>query len=271
MDWTSADLAAFNITVQDQDQDSFFDGPLPEYSGFPGFLETEDIIIPWEISHSLATDVEAAREEMYAEPTAAEWTFNSFLGSLLDFMKYYDRLRTRHPAHTVMRKGEPVRLVVRNETASTIANIEVYHDASNLTMLILQHSQTIIRRSDPEAHLIASAIGAFQQNERITKVDLEQRVILGITTAEQFIPTFYKIKVTAELDCAVRLGVKPAKQTIVYRHKAQFPKPDEDAMTLENRRRMVLYLEGFRNLLEAQCCDSWPCPMYCKASMMTSI
>jgi len=30
-DWTSADLAAFNIVVQDQDQDTFFDGPLPDY------------------------------------------------------------------------------------------------------------------------------------------------------------------------------------------------------------------------------------------------
>jgi hypothetical protein len=63
MDWTSADLAAFNIIVQDQDQDSFFDGPLPDYSGFPGFLETEDVIIPKEFSLSLATDVKQARDE----------------------------------------------------------------------------------------------------------------------------------------------------------------------------------------------------------------
>ena len=156
---------------------------------------------------------------------------------------------------------------MRNETASTIANVEVKHIASNLMMLILQHSNTIIKRSDPEAHLIASAIGAFQQNGRVmvqdlTGVDLEQRVILGITTAEQIIPTFYKIKVTAELACAVRFGEKPAKQTVVYRHKARFPKPDEDIMTLENRRRLVLYLEGFRKLLEVQC-HGWACPTYC--------
>ncbi|KAF8343553.1 hypothetical protein F5887DRAFT_289970 [Amanita rubescens] len=263
MDWTSADLAAFNIIVQDQDQDSFFDGPLPDYTGFPGFLETEDVIMPKGFALSLDTDVKHAREEVDAEPMSAEWPFNSFLASLLDFMKY--GYQSRHPAHTMVCKGNPVRLIVRNETASTIANVEVRRATSYLTMLVLQHSKTIIKRSDPEAHLIASAIGAFQQNgmeEKPTEVELEQQVMLGITTAEQFIPTFYKIKVTAELDCAVRLGEKPAKQTIVYRHKARFPKPDEDIMTLENRRRLALYLEGFRKLLEVQY-HGWPCPTYC--------
>jgi hypothetical protein len=79
--------------------------------------------------------------------------------------------------------------------------------------------------------------------------ELEEQVILGITTAEQIIPTFYKIKVTTELDRAVRLGEKPATQTVVYRHKALgVPKLYDDIMTLENRRRIVLYLEGFRKL-----------------------
>ena len=270
MDWTSADLAAFNIIVQDQDQESFFDGPLPDYSGLPGFLETEDIIIPRDSHLSLSDNVKRAREEADAEPMAADWGFNLFLASLLDFMKY--GYKSHHPAHTMIRMGTPIRLAVRNETASTIANVEVHHLPSNLTMLILQHSKTIIKRSDPEAHLIASAIGVFQQDGRVqtrTKIELEQRVILGITTAEQFIPTFYKIKVTAELGHAVRFGEKPAKQTIVYRHKARFPKPDEDIITLENRRRTVLYLEGFRKLLEAQC-HGWPCPNYC-VSRITSI
>ena len=263
MDWTSADLAAFNIIVQDQDQDSFFDGPLPDYSGFPGFLETEDVIIPKDYHLSLADNVKRAREEIDAEPVAADWGFNLFLASLLDFMKY--GFESHHSAHTMICMGMVVRLAVRNETASTIANVEVHHITSNLTMLILQHSKTIIKRSDPEAHLIASAIGAFQQDGRVqkhTKIELEQRVILGITTAEQFTPTFYKINITAELARAVHFGEKPVKQTIVYRHKAQFPKPDEDIITLENRRRTVLYLEGFRKLLEVQC-HGWPCPNYC--------
>ena len=248
MDWTSADLAAFNIVVQDQDQDTFFDGPLPDYSCFPGFIEKEEIVIPRKISFQLAYNVERARKYMDASPIEAEWAFNAFLGSLLQFMKYGS------PPGRISVRNPPIRMIVRNELAVTIANVEVQHNIGTLfTMLILQHNKTPIKLSDPEAHLIATAIGAFQQNKAEPWTGLKEQVILGITTAEQIIPTFYKIKVTTELDQAVRLGEKPATQTIVYRHKARVPKPHDDIMTLENRRRIVLYLEGFRRLLLAQC------------------
>ncbi|KAF8325532.1 hypothetical protein F5887DRAFT_1201668, partial [Amanita rubescens] len=131
--------------------------------------------------------------------------------------------------------------------------------------LILQHNKTAIKVHDPEAHLIATATAAFQQNKKAgTRPKLEEQVILGTTTAEQIIPTFYKIKVTTELDRTVRLGEKPATQMVVYRlHKARVPKPYADIMTLENRRRIVLYLGGFRKLLIAQC-HRFPCPGYCQ-------
>ena len=250
MDWTSADLAAFNIVVQDQDQDTFFDGPLPDYSRFSGFIEKEEIDIPRKFSFQLALNVERARKCMDASPVNADWEFNAFLDSLLRFMSYQDL--GGHPAHTSIIMGNNIRMIVRNEFAVTIANVEVKH---NLTMLIVQHNKTPIKLSDPEAHLIATAIGAFQQNkEAETRTELEEQAIFGITTAEQIIPTFYKIKVTTELDTAVRLGEKPATQTVVYRHKARVPNPYHDIMILENRRRIVLYLEGLRKLLDAQCC-----------------
>jgi hypothetical protein len=46
MDWTSADLDAFNIVVQDQDQDTFFDGPLPDYSGFQALSRKKKLLSP---------------------------------------------------------------------------------------------------------------------------------------------------------------------------------------------------------------------------------
>ncbi|KAF8340107.1 hypothetical protein F5887DRAFT_1228235 [Amanita rubescens] len=264
MDWTLADLAAFNIIVQDQDQDVFFDGPLPDYSGFPGFLEKEGIITPKEFRFQLDKGLKRARE-CNDIPYMVEGAWNNFLRNLLHFMKY----EHLHPTHTTLTTDHPVRLTMRrNESAVTTANVEVHrHAPFRKTLLILQHDKSIFRRSNREAHLVATAIGAFQQNNSIkawqakqqgTKLDsseLEEQTILGITMAEQFIPTFYKIKVTAELDRAVRLGEKPAIQTIVYCHKARVPNPCEDIMTLENRRRIALYLEGFRKLLEAQLSD----------------
>ena len=123
MDWTSADLAAFNIVVQDQDQDTFFDGPLPDYSGFPGFIKKEEIIIPRERSSvQLDHNVKRARGDMDASPTEAGPSFNAFLGSLLRFMKYQDL--QSHPAHSSVTESSHVRMIVRNEFAITIANVE---------------------------------------------------------------------------------------------------------------------------------------------------
>ena len=270
MDWTSADLAAFNIVVQYQDQDTFFDGPLPDYSGFPGFIEKEEIVIPRNLSFiPLGHSVERARKDMDASPFEAQPSFDALLRSLLMFMKYYDS--QSHPAHSFITTSSQIRMIVRNEFAVTIANVGVEHGFSKavpypkLTLLILQHNKSPIKVSDPEAHLIATAIGAFQKNKKAKLgTELEEQVVLGITTAEQIIPTFYKIKVTSELDRAVRLGEKPKTQTVVWRHKARVPKPYDDIMTLENRRRIVLYLEGFKkNLLEQ--CHSFYCPsLYCQ-------
>ena len=255
MDWTSADLAAFNIVIQDQDQDTFFDGPLPDYSGFPDFIEKEEIVVPREFSYpQLAYQVKNVREFLDADPIEAEWIFNPFLGNLLRFMKY-------EGVHTSVSEGFNIRMIVRNEFAVTIANVQVQYGSMRypeFKMLILQHNKTPFKLSDPEAHLIATAIAAFQKNKAKAGTELEEQVVLGITTAEQIIPTFYKIKVTTELDRAVRLGEKPATQTVVYRHKARVPNPCHDIMTLENRRRIVLYLDGFRKLLEAEC-HRFPC------------
>jgi hypothetical protein len=40
-DWTSNELVAYNINIQEQDQSLFFGGPLPEYTGPAGFIQHE--------------------------------------------------------------------------------------------------------------------------------------------------------------------------------------------------------------------------------------
>jgi hypothetical protein len=41
-DWSDNELAAYNITIQEQDEALFFGGPLPEPVGPPGFIEHKD-------------------------------------------------------------------------------------------------------------------------------------------------------------------------------------------------------------------------------------
>ena len=90
-------LLSTNIVVQDQDQDTFFDRPLPNYSGFSGFIEKEEIIIPRKFSSQLVYDVEITRKDMDA-PTDAEWSFDALLRNLLQFM-YLDLQKSPGPYH----------------------------------------------------------------------------------------------------------------------------------------------------------------------------
>ena len=93
-------------------------------------------------------------------------------------------------------------------------------DVSSEILLLVQEDKTHINPSDPEAQLMAEAIGAFQENnaKRVNELflePLEMQMIPGITMVGTF-PRFYKIKVTTDLDRCVRFGQYPEIQTVVY-------------------------------------------------------
>jgi hypothetical protein len=43
-DWGTNELHAYNISLVEQDQEYFFEGPLPTYTGPAGFLQHEDCV-----------------------------------------------------------------------------------------------------------------------------------------------------------------------------------------------------------------------------------
>ncbi len=112
---------------------------------------------------------------------------------------------------------------------------------------------------DTEAQLIVDAIATFQNNNR-KRWDsrerlkpLKEAMIPGILMDRSF-PQFYKIKVTEELDDAIRTGLYPATTTMVYRHTPSVPRGRTDGMKpLENREILMRYFEAFgRIVIEAQ-------------------
>jgi hypothetical protein len=121
-------------------------------------------------------------------------------------------------------------------------------DASSETLLLVQEDKTHIKPSDPEAQLIAEAIGAFQENnaKRIHVLFLDPRemqVILGITMVGTF-PRFYKVKVTADLNRSVRFGLYPATDT------PRVPRRRSDGMRpLDNRELVLRYYEAFKKFV----------------------
>lgn len=86
-------------------------------------------------------------------------------------------------------------------------------EATSQVLLLVQEDRSHINPSDSEGELIAEAIGAFQQDNARRQGDLilpplEMQVIPGIAMVRTF-PRFYKIKVTKELDMAIRFGQYP--------------------------------------------------------------
>ena len=74
-------------------------------------------------------------------------------------------------------------------------------------------------------------------------------MIPGITMVGTF-PGFYKIKVTADLDCCVRLGQYPELQTVVYRHTPRVPRRRSDGMRpLDNRKFVLRCYEAFKEIV----------------------
>jgi len=127
-------------------------------------------------------------------------------------------------------------------------------DAASEIFLLVQEDKTHINPSDPEAQLIAEAIGAFQENNSIRVNELfldplEMQVIPGITMVGTF-PRFYKITVTSDFDLCVRFGQYPTTHTVVYRHTPRVPSRRSDGMRpLDNRKLVLRCYEGFKKIV----------------------
>lgn len=104
---------------------------------------------------------------------------------------------------------------------------------------------------DPEPQLIAQAIAAYQRNNfvrnRVLHIPtLNEITLLGITLVGTS-PTFYKIKITAELNDAVMGGTFPANGVVVYRHTPRLPHRNSEGMKpLENRTTILQYYQAFK-------------------------
>ena len=126
-------------------------------------------------------------------------------------------------------------------------------DENNI-LLLVQEDKRLDNVVDPEPHLIAEAIAAYQRNNRTRQRELhlpilEEIMFPAITLVGTF-PTFYKIKVTAMLNDAVVTGRYPAVETIVFRHIPRLPRRNSEGMKpLDNRSVIIRYLEAFRQFV----------------------
>ncbi|KAF6744296.1 hypothetical protein DFP72DRAFT_1019195 [Ephemerocybe angulata] len=118
--------------------------------------------------------------------------------------------------------------------------------------ILLVHENKFTSGVDPEAQLIAQAIGAFQRNNRIRKrakiSELKSQIFPAITMFGTAV-TFYKITITEELAMAVESDIFPA-ETIVHAFVPPLPRYISQGMgPLGNRRFVLRCFEAFKQFM----------------------
>ncbi|KAK2463730.1 hypothetical protein APHAL10511_004223 [Amanita phalloides] len=213
----------FDLLNQGAQQEVFFGGPLPDYTGPADFLEHQDRVQGLEASSlALIKRLDLAMKIVDSEESAVD----DFAAELLRAMRY-------ETEQTVIRTRKNIRLNMCGEQVHAKTDICVL-DADSEILLLAQEDKSHINPQDPEPLLVAEAIAAFQANNAIRVNDLfleplESVVLPGITMSGTF-PRFYKIRVTTELNYCVRHGLYPSTETIIYRHTPRVPRRRTDGM-----------------------------------------
>jgi hypothetical protein len=150
---------------------------------------------------------------------AEEFAVDDFAVCLLTLLGYVPRTRM-----TRTRADMPLTICGKQCHAKTDVCVVDEDDI----LLLVQQDKRHKERKDPEPHLIAEVIAAFQANNtRRTRVldqdAIDAKVMPGITSVGSS-PTFYKIPVTKDLAQAVALGRFPATPTAMYAHLPAVPR-----------------------------------------------
>ena len=256
--WNINELEAFNISIVEQEQETFFEGPLPAYTGPIAFLQYENCVEELDAS-SLAL-MKRLDLVMTITEDEKEAAVNDFAAELLRVMGYEAR-------STIVRRRKRIRLLMCGEQVYAETDVCVTDINFGLVLLLLvqeDRSSHIKPPQDPEPQLVAEAIAAFQSNnaKRVNDLLLDplpSMVFPGITMTGTF-PRFYKIKVTADLDYCVRHGLYPTTRTIVHRHTPRVPTRRSGMKSLDNRAIILRCYEAFKHIGFIQHSkDPFPC------------
>lgn len=241
--WTTNELEAYNISIVEQDQRTFFGGSLPPYAGPAGFIEHEDRVQGLDAaSLALIKRLDLAMELIEGEESAVD-----------DFAAEIFRALGYETEQTVVRTRKNIRLLMCGEDVYAKTDVCLIDADSNI-LLLVQEDKTHMSASHPEPQLVAEAIAAFQRNNsiRVNKLFLEPlqtHVFPGITMVGTF-PRFYKVNVTADLDQNIRYGTYPSTETIIYRHTPRVPRRQSEGMRpLMNRKLVLRCYEAFKRFV----------------------
>ncbi|KAF6747448.1 hypothetical protein DFP72DRAFT_1174929 [Ephemerocybe angulata] len=249
---TSTEMTEFNIKVVFQDTQDFFgteDLPIPK--NISPIIWNHEKAPPGPLSKTVRhffAYLEDAMNFPLGESSGAI-DFAVFLLGMLDYDDDDDGRRVLHTRKDMtfcMEDG-----LVDATADATI--IERQNSDAYKYILLVQEDRHYAFPVDPEAQLIAQAIGAFWKNSKIcdvvTNSELESQTFPGITIAGTA-ATFYKITINRDLAMAVESGRFPENETIVHRFVPPARTLSSRGMVpLGNRRLLLQCFEAFKQFM----------------------
>ncbi|KIL62602.1 hypothetical protein M378DRAFT_80878 [Amanita muscaria Koide BX008] len=240
-DWTDNELFAFNIVVQDVDVATFFGAPqLPPTTVSPVVLNnTFRPAPPAVISKEDRLFFKYLDRANIGEKAAVD----DFAGHILRMLNFDDNDRS------IATKRE-LSFTMCGTCVWAKADIAILDDAE-YSLMVQEDKRTTVT-DEPKPRLIAEAIAAFVENNRLRVPPLPQKTFPAITMVGPC-PIFYKIPVTQALVDALITAQYPPQPTIVQRLVPPVPDPSSyrrhGMNPLENRRIVFQCLEAMRGLL----------------------
>jgi len=243
--WTQNELRAYNIIVKNSKEEIFFKEKLEkisqnvtkeflEFEFVPGMGTPDDNDLLGYMD--LASMGKEDQESMVDD-------FASELLKTLEFRGNGRLIRTRHSIQFfiagIISKAQTDVCIIRKD---------------NRILLLLQENKTLENTKDPEAQVIAEAIAAFQENNKIREYNNKE--ILEIMTFPCITmtgtsPIFYLIPITKELNDNITVGTYPNIQTIVQRFIPIVPRRVSDGMKpIENRKKILQCFEAFKKFVD---------------------
>jgi hypothetical protein len=240
-DWTQNELRAYNIQVIEQSLVEFFNQnqlpPVPPTVRH--FCETTDrALAPDDDTYKLLHYLDLAQNPKVGQEAAVD----NFAARLLETLGYASGRRV-----IVTRQALP--LIICGTQCSAQTDVCICDE--NDYLLLVQEDKRLENSEDPEPQLIAEAIAAYQRNnfirDRVLHIPIRNEITFPGITLVGTSPTFYKIKITTELNDAVMGGTFPVNTVVVYRHTPRLPRRNSEGMRpLENRTTILQYYQAFK-------------------------
>ena len=199
-DWTSNELAAYNITVHHQSAPDFFGyqpNTIPDYLN-PEFMHSPvspndniaDVTTLWILQYiDLAICTNATQESV----------IDDVVRELLHLLNFEEK-------RTLLWLCYAILFFICGDTGYVAQTNLCLIQGSLTILLIIQEDKTGFSQKDPEAQLIAEAIAAFQYNNLScdqTGLDTVESMTIPVITMIGTHPIFYKIPVTQALSDTV--------------------------------------------------------------------